>query len=274
MLRQLVLKVIFLVGLGLMVGLPVSAGGWAVVSLDSLPGEVRAGTPLQIGFTVRQHGHKLIGDVSPVLIAHNSETGTEIQVEARQEGGFGHFVAEITFPEAGSWSWEITPRPFPTINKFVPLTVLPPAPAGPMVGRVQAVSWVGLIGLLGLGAYFTESAPQAGAITTTGQIAEQSPGDTSDQARSLFIGKGCLACHYHPDISPAEYPMAAWHNMSDPWTGVDFTSYQASPAYLREWLRDPQSIRPNTVMPNLGLDEAEIEALINFVNTADPDDVS
>jgi len=35
---------------------PALAGGWAVVTLDSLPREVRAGASFQLGFTVLQHG--------------------------------------------------------------------------------------------------------------------------------------------------------------------------------------------------------------------------
>jgi hypothetical protein len=35
---------------------PALAGGWAVVTLDSLPREVRAGQSFQLGFVVRQHG--------------------------------------------------------------------------------------------------------------------------------------------------------------------------------------------------------------------------
>ena len=35
---------------------PALAGGWAVVTLDSLPREVHAGERLQVGFMVRQHG--------------------------------------------------------------------------------------------------------------------------------------------------------------------------------------------------------------------------
>jgi len=35
---------------------PVFAGGWTVVTLDTLPREVRTGQALHLGFMVRQHG--------------------------------------------------------------------------------------------------------------------------------------------------------------------------------------------------------------------------
>ena len=34
------------------------AGGWAVVTLDQLPAEVRQGQSLRLGFMVRQHGNR------------------------------------------------------------------------------------------------------------------------------------------------------------------------------------------------------------------------
>ncbi len=37
--------------------------------------------------------------------------------------------------------------------------------------------------------------------------------------------------------------------------------------YLRHWLEDPKAIRPSTFMPNLRLDDAEINALLRFLLT-------
>jgi cytochrome c1 len=48
--------------------------------------------------------------------------------------------------------------------------------------------------------------------------------------------------------------------------GPNLTNIKASPEYLRIWLKDPQSAKSNAQMPNLGLGEAEIEALIAFIN--------
>src|SRR6185295_2134730 len=48
---------------------PVFAGGWSVVTLDTLPREVRAGQTLHLGFMVRQHGIEPNSQVSPTLTA-------------------------------------------------------------------------------------------------------------------------------------------------------------------------------------------------------------
>ena len=57
----------------------VLAGGWAVVTLDSPPGEIHAGEPWTVGFTVLQHGQTPVHNlgpgnpVEPLLIATNAD---------------------------------------------------------------------------------------------------------------------------------------------------------------------------------------------------------
>ncbi len=114
----------------LLLARPAAAGSWVVVTLDELPGPVRAGDTLRVGFIVRQHGVRPINSVSPVLTAVNPETGETITAEAEQVGATGHFEATVVLPEAGAWAWQITVPPFPRESRFEPLTVLPAAPAG------------------------------------------------------------------------------------------------------------------------------------------------
>ena len=125
---------------------PAFAGGWALISLDAVPADVRAGQTQQIGFTVLQHGitptnRSLDGStLVPVLTITplDAEAGLEAQeFSARPEGSTGHFVADVTFPVAGRWAWSIhLPTYIVQTNggsangaEFEPLTVLPPAPA-------------------------------------------------------------------------------------------------------------------------------------------------
>ena len=147
---------------------PALAGGWATVTLDSLPKEVRAGQSLQLGFVVRQHGktptnQDLNGKpLKPVLTGHKqSGTATSqadgtlvmvaarasvqakgeetIRAEARQEGAVGHYVVDVTFPSDGTWAWQIEVPTFYVQNGsnnmegnaaiFEPLKVLPAATA-------------------------------------------------------------------------------------------------------------------------------------------------
>jgi hypothetical protein len=47
----------------------------------------------------------------------------------------------------------------------------------------------------------------------------------------------------------------------------DLTRYQPNPDFVRRWLREPQAVRPGTIMPDLNLSEDEIEALLAFLQT-------
>jgi plastocyanin len=105
------------------VSAPTLAGGYAVVRLDEPPGDVVAGQPWRFGFMVRQHDVTPTNDVVPIVTATHRETGEEITATGRQEGAVGHFVAELTFPRAGEWKWEILPDPFAETS-FETLTVV------------------------------------------------------------------------------------------------------------------------------------------------------
>jgi hypothetical protein len=144
---------------------PALAGGWAIVTLDSLPRELRAGENIQLGFMVLQHGktptnRDLDGNpLTPVLKAIKqagagttaAKTAETIHVAARQQGATGHYVVDVVFPSDGSWAWQIeVPTYFVQDSPggqnaaiFAPLTVLPapdPAPAP----APATTSWLGL----------------------------------------------------------------------------------------------------------------------------------
>ncbi len=99
-------------------------------------------------------------------------------------------------------------------------------------------------------------APQATGATST-PIAAGDP----VRGQHLFVAKGCMSCHRHDDANPSS-PTSYFGDGSAPI----LTDYSNDPAFLRQWLADPAAIRPGTVMPDLELDEAEIEALIAFLN--------
>lgn len=79
--------------------------------------------------------------------------------------------------------------------------------------------------------------------------------------RQLFIAKGCITCHHNDKAA----------NRSEHWTieigAPDLSNFSASPEVLSIRLKDPAAAKSDTKMPNLGLKEAEIEALIAFINS-------
>lgn len=124
---------------------PASAGGWVVITLDSLPGPVSAGEGAEIGFMVRQHGVRPVNDVTPVLSAENPATGETIRVEAVQVGEPGHYQAVMTFPAAGTWEWQISAEPFPQRVPFEPITVTAAPAVDTVAAQVEAAPNVQLL---------------------------------------------------------------------------------------------------------------------------------
>ena len=139
-----------------------AAGGWAITTLDQLPGEVHAGETISLGFMVRQHGKTPTNQVEQYMQAHNPESGETVRADAVQQGEVGHFVVEIVFPAAGTWEWAIVPSPFEG-TQFEPLNVLPailthPAASPQPSAAFEAdnlrvwLRWSGIALLVGAGA--------------------------------------------------------------------------------------------------------------------------
>lgn len=79
--------------------------------------------------------------------------------------------------------------------------------------------------------------------------------DLAAQGATLFQSKGCMACHGRQGEGTAIAPSLK---------GVS-TKYDTG--YLSRWLKDPAAVKPSATMPNLGLSEAEVEALIAHLQT-------
>jgi hypothetical protein len=85
-----------------------SAGGWATIQADSgNPPQPNAGEPFTFGFTVLQHGVTPAGWETPTFLGINGATGERVEVKAVAEGADGHFVATVTLPSAGFWTWQV-----------------------------------------------------------------------------------------------------------------------------------------------------------------------
>src|SRR3954447_19028652 len=154
MIRRSIFAFVLVILALLALAAPALAGGWAVLTLDSLPREVRAGADIQLGFIVRQHGKTptntdLNGNpLRPVLTAFKQggiagsqpSAAATIRAEARQQGPTGHYVVDLAFPSTGAWAWQISLPTYYVQESpsgsdaavLAPLTVLPAAvPAAP-----------------------------------------------------------------------------------------------------------------------------------------------
>jgi hypothetical protein len=117
---------------------PAGAGGWAVTSLDTLPTPV-PGEPVEVGFTVLQHGRTPVDGTAPGMedagFIVTAPDGRVTEFPARPDGVPGHFVGEVTFPTAGTYTWAIRPGWFPTWD-LGELVVEPPNGAPPTTATV------------------------------------------------------------------------------------------------------------------------------------------
>lgn len=107
----------------------------------------------------------------------------------------------------------------------------------------------------------------AGVETTNSEAsAEVVPGtpDWGELSGNAEAGKAiadvqCIACHVIGDKGFA-LPMA-------PAFEVSVALDRINPEYLRQWLAEPQKVKPGTIMPDLPLSDEDIENLIAFLAT-------
>jgi len=90
-------------------------------------------------------------------------------------------------------------------------------------------------------------------------------GGSSQAGREIVQALGCGACHRIPGIANARGEVGP--NLA----GFARRSYIAgrlpnTPANLEAWLRNPPAIDPDTAMPAMGMDAAQIRDVASFLH--------
>lgn len=279
--------------LALLFAFPAFGGGWAVITLDELPAGIVAGKPFMIGFTVLQHGRTPMTGLDPTITT-NLHKDQEFVVHAKPAGEPGHYTATLTFPKEGEWNWSIQAftmdQPMPVLRVAAPsIASQPVAESKPTTipwlwivrGVALGIAVVGLgialqrksrlavaltvlCALMGIGTFITGATALEEAATQS-ESSSKAPVESSasqvELGRQLFLAKGCITCHYNDKAA----------DRSEYWTieigAPDLSNFSASPEVLTVRLKDPAAAKSDTRMPNLGLQETEIEALIAFINS-------
>ena len=83
------------------------AGGWATVELGEAPSGLVAGEPWHVELIVKQHGVTPLAGLEP-SIQISDRGGATRTFRARPTGAPGTYVADVTFPSAGTWSARIS----------------------------------------------------------------------------------------------------------------------------------------------------------------------
>lgn len=81
---------------------------------------------------------------------------------------------------------------------------------------------------------------------------------TALDGKALFGAKTCGACHQLTGVAGAVGVVGP---------SLDGVSQRYDKAYLTKWIQDPAAVKPGTMMPNLGLSNAEAEAIADFLFT-------
>jgi mono/diheme cytochrome c family protein len=98
----------------------VHAGGWATITVADLPDHFVAGQAVHLSFTIRQHGVKLMDDLTPSLEAVNG--ASKVAASVTREGTNYH--AKFTLPKPGEWTLTIKSSFGPNDVTLVPMQAI------------------------------------------------------------------------------------------------------------------------------------------------------
>ena len=92
------------------------------------------------------------------------------------------------------------------------------------------------------------------------------PGPPTDGAQ-VFLQKGCTSCHTIQGVLAAQGkvgPNLTHFASRGTFAGSLFANNTQD---LHAWLKDPPKAKPGSIMPNLGLNDQEIDALIAYLQS-------
>jgi cytochrome c2 len=112
-----------------------------------------------------------------------------------------------------------------------------------------------------------KASPEAGGAVAKGAGAAVA-GD-ANAGRALFTSKGCVACHVAQGVPGAVGTIGPnLSGLGDAAKRPQLASGEPNtPANLRGWIKEPQTKKPGTMMPALGLSDKESDDLTVFLLT-------
>lgn len=138
-------KILFVLVAAVVLAPAASAGGFATVGLSALPpDDLEAGAIWAVDLTILQHGETPLVGVQPVVRLTDADGAAGGEFAATPTGKPGVYHAEIRFPTAGTWRYEIDDG-FTQTHTFKPIDVGPVSaptsfPALPVAGIGLAIA--------------------------------------------------------------------------------------------------------------------------------------
>ncbi|HLG69917.1 MAG TPA: cytochrome c [Chloroflexota bacterium] len=126
------------------------------------------------------------------------------------------------------------------------------------------------------------SATPAPPVTASAVIANPTPGPAgsgivsietgaqpfkegdANAGKEVFTTKGCTGCHTIEGVQGAVGTVGPnlTHIASQP-----YDSFPNDPQFIKQWINDPQTAKPGTAMPKLGLTDEELNNVVTFLMT-------
>ncbi len=104
-------------------------GGWAAITVEDLPDYGVVRQPLNLTFTVRQHGVTKLSKLEPRVEARARGATAAAVAEPGKEAG--QYTARLVLPQAGEWTITIHSGFGPSRMTLVPLPVIEPTAQPP-----------------------------------------------------------------------------------------------------------------------------------------------
>ncbi len=102
-------------------------------------------------------------------------------------------------------------------------------------------------------------------IADQATAAAEPAGATAERGREVFVGADCVRCHTIAGSSTAdEEPGPDLTHLASRLT-LGAGMLDNTPDNLRDWLADPQAIKPGVDMPTPELDDEELDALVAYL---------
>jgi len=101
-------------------------GGWAVVTVESVPDYLVVGKATTLSFGIRQHAVTPMTDLTPEIVATSGRR--EVTARARNMGS-GRYRADLSVPETGDWRIVINTGFGKSRGQLLPIKALAAEPA-------------------------------------------------------------------------------------------------------------------------------------------------
>jgi cytochrome c2 len=106
-------------------------GGWAAITVEDLPDYGVVRQPLNLTFTVRQHGVAKLSNLEPRVEARAGGASASAKAEPVGEGG-GQYRARLVLPQAGTWTITIHSGFGASRVTLLPMQVIEPTAPAPL----------------------------------------------------------------------------------------------------------------------------------------------